>query len=76
MRILWDTPTIEYEGAQIFLFSDISRRTLMQRGMVHPLLEALRTQTDFPDWRIINTTFPMQQFEPWSRVPMKIRERT
>lgn len=43
MKIAWDTPTIEYEGAQIFLFHDISSLTLMQHLTVRPLLEALRS---------------------------------
>lgn len=36
MRIVQYTPLIEYEGTQISLFPDISRRTLMQRRMVRP----------------------------------------
>lgn len=35
-------PTILFEGLNIALYPDISRRTLYQRRAVRPLLEALR----------------------------------
>lgn len=41
MRTVRDTPLIKFEETQIALFPDISRRNLMQRKMVRPLLEAM-----------------------------------
>ena len=42
MRAAREGAGIEFEGGQIALFPDLSRRTLMQRRTIKPLLEALR----------------------------------
>lgn len=42
MKTARNNPTITFEGSNIALYPDISRRTLFKRGSVHPLLEVLR----------------------------------
>lgn len=41
MKAVLNKTTVEFEGAQISLFPDLSHRTLMQRRAVRPLLKAL-----------------------------------
>ena len=50
MQRMRNRPFFDFDGARLFFYQDLSRRTLMQRRALGPLLESLRSANATYRW--------------------------